>query len=118
MLIPRGFYVQSASIPSELSIYQVRLIWDAAALHLLGSYRSQRATSSPHACRKLLPQQRAVMMIFFISSSELPACAPCSSLATVLRPAGSGSSVSGETVLEWANVSKMFVDPSEMKVAL
>ena len=118
VLIPMRFYIQSASIPSELSIYQARLIWDAAAPHLLGSYRSQHATSFPHPCHKLLLKQHAVIMIFFISSSELPLRALCSSLVTVFHPTGSCSSVSGETILECANVSKMFLDPFEMKVAL
>lgn len=118
VLIPTRFCIQSASVPSELSIYQARLIWDAAALRLLGSYRSQRATSFPHPCCKLPLKQHAVIVVFFISSSELPLCALCSSLVSVFHPTGSCSSASGETILECANVSKMFLDTFETKEAL
>lgn len=54
----------------------------------------------------------------FIWGSELPPWALRSCLVALLHPAGSCSSASGETILEYANVSKVFLDPFEMKVVL
>lgn len=68
-LIPERFYIQSASIPCELSIHQVRLIWDAAALRLPGSHSTHPHSPSP---LELLPRQLGVIAMFFISSSEPP----------------------------------------------
>ena len=114
VLIPMRFYIQSASTASELSNYQARLIWDAAALHLLGSYRSQCAPAFPRPCQKLLLTQHAVVVMFLTSPSELPPCARCSALGTALCPTGSCSSASGGTIL----FLNMFLDPLEKEVAL
>lgn len=117
VLIPERFYIQSTSIPSELSIHQARLIWDAAALHLPGSHRSQHAPSFPHCCSSSC---RGSLVLLWCSSSCLLnyLCALHSSPVTTFHPTGSCSSVSAETILECANVSKVFLDPFEMKVAL